>query len=373
MKQDLEEILSKPIKYYIHRLIEKYGELDLSKPILLFGAGQMGDIYYKNCKKNDISILGIFDNDIAKHSKVFAKNFKVKTPRDLDTFSRDTQIIVTSIFDEEIIKQLKKLGFSKVWSHAFATTVFPQVFYNPYWLNNIEKIIKNKESVFESYSLFTDPLSRKTFMAILEYRLRLEKNNLTKLKQTIKHEYFDKKIVKASNDEVFVDGGAYNGDTTKKFIKISKGKFKNIIAFEPDSNLFNKLEQYVYKLNDKRIVVYPYGLGKKNSTMKFTNDGTLGSRLSETGGRLVKIVNLDNYLKLKPTFIKLDIEGSELDALEGAKKIISKFHPKITLSLYHKTEDLWEIPIYLKKLCPDYRFYMRHYSPFLYDTICYAI
>ncbi len=373
MKQDLDGILSEPFKYYIHRLIEKFGELDLSKPIILFGAGQMGDIYYANCKKNNISVLGIFDNDTAKHGKILDKKIKVKSPKDLSIVSRDTQIIVTSIFDEEIILQLKKKGFYKVWSHEFATTVFPQVFYNPYWLNDIEKIVKNKELVFESYDLLSDSLSRKTYCAILEYRLFLQKNNLSKLKQSIKHEYFEKKIIKLTKDEVFVDGGAYNGDTTKKFIQITKGKFKNIICFEPDTNLLKQLKRYVTQLNDKRIIIYPFGLGEKNSRHKFTNDGTLGSRLSETGGRMVKVVNLDNFLKIEPTFIKLDIEGAELDALNGARKIISKFHPKMTLSLYHKTEDLWEIPLFLKKINPDYRFYIRHYSPFLYDTICYVI
>jgi len=373
MKKDLDEIFSKPFKYYIRRLIEKFGSFDLSKPVILFGAGQMAEIYYRNCKKNNISIVGIFDNDKAKHGKIFDKYLKVESPKDLSIVSRDTQIIVTSIFDDEIMKQLKKMGFTKVWSHIFATTVFPQVFYNPYWLNNIEKIIKNKKFVFESYNLLSDSLSRKTFIAILKYRLFLEKKDLIKILQSLKNEYFDKNIIKVTQDEVFIDGGAYNCDTTKKFTQISKGKFKNIIGFEPDTNLFQKSKQYVDKLNDKRITVYPYGLGKKNTSMRFTNDGTLGSRLSETGTRLVKIVNLDNFIKIKPTFIKLDIEGAEIDALYGAKKIISKFHPKITMSLYHKTEDLWKIPLYLKKFRPDYRIYIRHYSPFLYDTICYAI
>ena len=89
----------------------------------------------------------------------------------------------------------------------------------------------------------------------------------------------------------------------------------------------------------------------------------------------INVLSIDDFMKDKeaPTFIKMDIEGSETEALLGAKKIIKKYKPKLAISVYHNATDLWKIPLLIKSLNNDYKIYLRHYSNEIMDTICYAV
>ena len=91
-------------------------------------------------------------------------------------------------------------------------------------------------------------------------------------------------------------------------------------------------------------------------------------------GDKVQVVTLDDYVyDEKPTFIKMDIEGAEMEALIGARRIIQTYKPKLAVCLYHKPQDLFEIPIYIKSLNEDYRLYIRQYANSRYETVCYAL
>ena len=125
-------------------------------------------------------------------------------------------------------------------------------------------------------------------------------------------------------------------------------------------------------MNDKRTKIYSQGLGEKVANLKFSNDATLGSRITKKGHLTIQVVPLDRIIN-KATFIKLDIEGAEKEALRGAKKIIIKYSPKLVICIYHKSTDLWRIPLLIKKYVSSYSFYLRHYGQFIYGTVCYAV
>jgi FkbM family methyltransferase len=187
-------------------------------------------------------------------------------------------------------------------------------------------------------------------------------------------EYFDEQIAPLDPQEVFVDGGAYTGDTVVRFLQATEGQFRAIYSFEPDTISFAKLKEYVDSLSDPRIHIYPFGIGGSRGSIKFSNQGTLGSKASETAETTVEIVDLDSTLiDVRPTLVKLDIEGYELDALNGMRHIIIEQAPKLAVCIYHKPADLWQLPLFLKEMVPEYRLFIRHYSPFLYDTVCYAV
>ncbi|NDK10360.1 FkbM family methyltransferase, partial [Candidatus Gracilibacteria bacterium] len=183
----------------------------------------------------------------------------------------------------------------------------------------------------------------------------------------------DKKIIHLSDNEVFLDGGAYDGDTIRLIIKESKNRFKNIFAFEPDNKNYKKINNYVRQLKDSRIKIFRLGLGDKNNTLSFTNEGNLQSKVIKYGKIQIKIVPIDKYIDEHFTYIKLDIEGFEKKALIGAKKTIKKYKPKLVICSYHNLNDIWELTILIKKFRPDYKIFLRHYSDFLMDTICYAV
>lgn len=372
--REIERILSQSIYQITNKLISRYGKFNFNKPALLFGAGRMADQYLAYCRATKLDIIAVADNDTSKIGHIFGSKFIVLPVKKLMSFSRDTQIIITSIYDSEIRKQLKCLGFTKIWSHTYFSTVFPDKFNNPYWQNSVREIMGSKKMIRTVFDLLSDQESKRTLMNLMKYRLFLDSRYIQRVRRPDSSEYFEKGIIYLNDTEAFVDGGAYDGDTIRKFIKYTGNKFSKIYAFEPDPLLFTKLCTYSNVLKDKRIRVYKLGLGKVKKKLHFTGDATLGSRISKTGSNMIKLVSLDKLIAGDTvSFMKFDIEGSELEALLGAKDTIVKNRPKLAICLYHRTSDVWRIPLLLKKLVPTYSLYLRHYSHFLYDTICYAV
>jgi len=184
-------------------------------------------------------------------------------------------------------------------------------------------------------------------------------------------QYFDIEYFKPQKNEFFIDGGGFNGDSTMDFFKWlgdyeTDGKS---IIFEPEPILYNDCNKKFKDCNNVKIV--NKGLWHKKETLKFCN-----SCINSNGEEIIEVISLDEYLKdeKKPvTFIKMDIEGAELNALKGAQQTIKKYKPKLAICIYHKPEDVWEIPNLLLEFVPDYKFYIRHYSLSSFETVLYAI
>ena len=172
-------------------------------------------------------------------------------------------------------------------------------------------------------------------------------------------------------DEVFVDCGAYDGDTIAQFRRATGDHFDRIIAFEPDPVNFAALKTAIN--GDPRITLKPFATGSRRETVRFTIGGT-SSMISPDGTCEVQIVTLDEALQgIAPTCMKFDIEGSELDTLEGGQETISRHRPKMAVCVYHCPDHLWSIPLRLNKLLPNSRFTMRTYYADGYECVCYCI
>jgi FkbM family methyltransferase len=184
-------------------------------------------------------------------------------------------------------------------------------------------------------------------------------------------QYFPADLLQFSDDEVFIDCGAYDGDTVAEFRKASKNHFSQLIAFEPDAANFDSLKAALN--GDARISLRPYATGKARETVRFSVAGT-GSHIDSDGTCEVQVVPLDEVLcDVEPTYIKFDIEGSELDALEGARETISRSRPKLAVCLYHVPNHLWRIPLLLHELLPDSRLTLRTYNADGFECVCYCI
>ncbi|MFA7436579.1 MAG: FkbM family methyltransferase, partial [Bacilli bacterium] len=120
------------------------------------------------------------------------------------------------------------------------------------------------------------------------------------------------------------------------------------------------------------INFYEIGLSNKKETLKFDISGS-SSKINENGEIEIKVDRLDDVLKEKPTFIKMDIEGAESFAIEGAKQTIKKYHPKLAISVYHKKDDFWKIPEQIFSIRNDYYIYLRHYTEGISETIMFFI
>ncbi len=195
---------------------------------------------------------------------------------------------------------------------------------------------------------------------------------------SLKDQYFDEQILTFGQNEVLVDAGCYDLHTCNEFIKrINKNKlnFKKIYAFEPDNIQYDvckqRINNSVYK---EKFQLFKMGLWSSSKDIYFneTNDGS-SYVTDEKGTNKIQVVDFDSIADEQVTFVKMDIEGSELEALKGMSRTICACKPKLAICIYHKPEDMWEIPMYLKKLVPEYRLFVRHYSNSDLETVLYVV
>lgn len=188
--------------------------------------------------------------------------------------------------------------------------------------------------------------------------------------------YFDLPELQCEDEEVFIDAGSFNGESTLGFIDwCGKRGYKKVYAFEPLEDGCAMTREKLCGCHD--IELLKCVLGEKDGTMGFMQrDGIMGSQaVSESaGGTVMDMRSIDSVLKgERATFIKMDIEGSELAALKGARKTLEQYKPKLAISLYHKPEDILDIPEYILSVRPDYKLYLRLYSNMFCDFILYAV
>lgn len=187
-------------------------------------------------------------------------------------------------------------------------------------------------------------------------------------------QYFDLSELKfkKGQNEVFVDGGCYDGANSVRFAKWADGNGR-IWAFEPDMENIKRCEDRFRTEHIGQYKLINKGLWSRETRLCFENVSDEGSCFRDGGKTTVPVTSLDEAVNGKVTFIKLDIEGAEYEALSGAKRIISEFKPKIAVSVYHKREDIWELPELIIKINPQYKFFLRHYSLDRVETVLYAI
>lgn len=188
--------------------------------------------------------------------------------------------------------------------------------------------------------------------------------------------YYDLPQLRHQKDEVFLDCGGFDGESTREFIKWCGGEYEEIYVIEP---MDEGIALSNFNLADAaHITLVQCALGSQDGEACFAQSygGIKGSRLGTGGDNIfsVPLRSIDSILKGgKATFIKMDIEGAELSALQGAENTLRKHRPKLAISLYHKNEDIIEIPIWIKSVVPDYKFYIRHYSNKRWDLVLYCV
>ena len=191
-------------------------------------------------------------------------------------------------------------------------------------------------------------------------------------------QYFDKDIINPIEDEVLIDGGCYDCWMDENFIKWCDGKYKKIYAFEPDKKNYEKCLNAISLKQIERIELYNKGLWDCETKLYFNETGGGGSAICENEENktvVIQTVALDDIIDKteKVSLIKLDIEGAELKALEGAEKIIRRDRPRLAICIYHKPEDIIEILNYILSIHDDYKLYIRHYRLNELETVVYAV
>lgn len=236
--------------------------------------------------------------------------------------------------------------------------------------------VKENAKLFqEFYDLLEDDLSKETLLAYVNQKISRDFKYLAKVKRPADIVYFDDEIYHLSPNEILIDCGAYIGDTAKDFVNILHKRrietYDAIISLEPDPHNFEKLTAHKFSNH----ICIQKGAYNKATTMYFEQNGD-GGNIKNDGKIRIETDAIDNILNGKrATIIKMDIEGSELAALEGAKITIQKYKPTIAVCVYHKRSDLLEIPQYIKSLVPEYKLYLRKYATTrsCTDLVLYAV
>ncbi len=237
-------------------------------------------------------------------------------------------------------------------------------------------VIANEKKLSRVRKLLADEKSREVFDCIVNYKVSGDIRYL-KSCETPEEEAYS--LLDIGSDETYVDLGAYSGDTVEKFLRLTGKKFNEIYAVEPDFKNFGKMVRRNYSLG--RGIFHPINAAawSENTELEFRKSGGRNSSVCTKYGRgeVVKVqgISADSMLGEKiPTLIKLDVEGCEREALEGARRSISQHKPKLILSAYHRTEDLTELPLLIKEMNSGYKLYLRHH-PYIpaWDTNFYCI
>lgn len=235
-------------------------------------------------------------------------------------------------------------------------------------------VLENKDVLDELRNTLADDRSKLVWDNIIQYRSTRSRKFLKGIVDT--KQYFDSDIVRFTPEEVLVDCGAYTGDVFFEFIK--RTNYKYAYLFEPDLKVLPYLKKRIYKYKEK-VEIIQAGAFESKGTLLFDSTGIGTGNIINTDagaikvGEKIDVETIDSIVREKVTFIKMDIEGSELSALKGAKKTIQRDRPKLAVCIYHKKEDFIEIPKYIKQLVPEYKLYLRHYSDTPSETVLYAV
>lgn len=312
----------KDIYYYHGIMSELINLLKDKEKIVVFGSGVRSTYLLDLLMENSIEINCLVDNDVDRWGN-FVKENEIKNPNEVDYKNVDVVIITPS--NKNIVSQI----------HA-----------------QLQDLGLEKETIIIDYMNY--------FPAYLE-----------------EEQYFAPDIIKLHEEEIFVDAGALILDTSKRFInECRKNKISNfkIYAFEPDDISYQKCVNVQKSMGNVDLKLYNAGLWSENTTLYFDNNGNGTSKIvQQETACSIETIALDDCVSDKVTFIKMDIEGAELEALKGCKKTIKKYKPKLAICIYHKKEDLLEIPQYIKELVPEYKLYVRHYSNAETETVLYAV
>ena len=232
---------------------------------------------------------------------------------------------------------------------------------------------ENTDSILAAFDMLADRESQEVFVRFLQTHLRRMPVPIPQRPRN--EQYFPRDVPLTRGHDRYVCCGAYDGDTVR-LLHDTCGKVDAIACFEPEAHIYSRLIAYLERERDalaERLLTWPCAVHGHSGLMPFIPGDGLGSRISDEGRAKVQCVTLDQaLLGFDPTFISMDIEGVEPDALRGAERLLRKCAPDLGICVYHSPNHAWEIPLYLDSLGVGYKFYLRNYTGFAIETVLYA-
>ena len=382
-KKDLIEISIDKMKEELEPYINK---------IVLYGAGSAGIAFYNYLKDAGIEVKCFADGDSEKWGKK-CEGIEIINYRDIVyRVGKDALVIVTintdgvnycKSFKEELKKgghqevhnQLHDAGCENVVDYAYFRKV-KQLYegdrYNLFGCSDVLLMQRKISLIEEAYSYLEDDTSREIFVKLLRYRLLNENVNIPCLSE--QNRYFEYLFWEHNNKESFVDCGAFNGNSLQQLIKTC-GSFNYYYGYEVDEDNYKELLAYIDTLDEKyktKCTVFNSAVWDLNGTTTCYKLSGPGSFAHPLGESIVRTITIDDSVQRDVSYIKMNIEGSEIRAIRGAKNTIMATHPHMMLAGYHKTKDMWEIPLLVKSYVPEYKINLRTYMGTIDFYYCFS-
>jgi FkbM family methyltransferase len=346
-------------------------EVDRLRRVAIVGAAGEGARFASFCRDNGIEIAAICDGNETLVGGELG-GCRIGSLGDLERQPRDLPVVIASHRVLNAQSHLRDQGFVHVAPlgliGVLAPKAFPPHMFYEGWLDDT---FANRNHYRALDAMLADDLSRRVLDRILAYRLTLDAEVLRPI---IEWELYGFGLIKYSDDEVYIDAGAFDGDSIRLFIERVDGRFERIIGFEPDARTYARLRANF--TDDPRIETVNKGLHRRAAVLRFENAGTRGSAITGVSatGVEIPVVGLDEVLNGgRVSFLKMNIEGAELEALKGARNAIAEWQPKLAISAYHRPTDLWQVPFLIRELRPDYRMYLRQHDGGVIETVVYGL
>ncbi len=317
-------------------------------PIFIYGMGDGALKILQVFKKYGISYCGFFASDEFVRGHYF-EGHKVHTLSEVESEVDDFVVVLAFACGyENLIDKVVELSKRHTLIVPDVPVIGGGLFTKQYLSDNFDKIQK-------VYNLLCDDKSKEVFAQTLAYKITGRIEYLVGISTSPVEAYTN--ILKPDNNETFVDVGAYTGDTISEFIENTNNIYNEIFAIEPDKRNFKKLTKNTEGI--KNIEIFNCAGWDEDTTLIFSKNSGRQSMIAKQGIE-IKARSVDSILdSRKVTFIKYDVEGAEREAIAGSKNTIINFKPKLKIALYHRNEDIFEIPLIIKEINSDYKLYMR--------------
>ncbi len=329
-----------------------------TRPIVLYGTGNGADLVLDIFEEMGIKAQGVCASDGFVRKRTFRGFEVISISEAKEKFTNPLFCLSFASSIPEVMENIKALDPLVPVVPVFGRDFIDRDF-----------IVVNGEKIDSAYNLLSDDKSKEVFENILTFEFTGELSYLLKTETTREEALCG--LLKLSDKEHYADLGAYRGDTLEELISLCGG-FEKAYAFEPDKKTFIKLSENTKDM--KNLSLFPYALWGINTTLNFSGGGGRQSALSSEG-YTVEAVALDSILEGKKlTYIKADVEGAEKEALEGMSRILKEQKPKLCISAYHRSADIFELILQIHSINPEYKIHLRHH-PYIpaWDMNVYAI
>ena len=339
--------------------------------LLIYGAGNTGREVLAKLQASSFEVLGFIDQQFASKPNfhqmtVFSlenacQQFGAEMPVLIAVHNRDVDMVA-------LIASIKQAGFKNVLTMFDYVITFPQDNTFRFFLTAPQHLSSHVDAASKFYEVLKDDKSKQVFINTLNFRLTGDYAACPTPEP--ERQYAPLDIPSWPQQLRMIDCGAYNGDTLSLYQQYGY-QFEAVCAFEPDDRNYQQLTKNHSHLP---ALFVPCGVADTAKQVGFNQGAGEASRIDANGSTTVQMVSIDEMLpQWRPNHIKMDIEGGESAAIQGAQNTIRQYKPGLAISAYHLPADLWQLGLLIQAIAPVYDFYLRSHAYSSFDTVLYAM